>query len=224
MAERVKAIRKVDLEKPKSGKRVTSIIKQSKIKGLKPSILEMVIYVFIILLLTAGTYWRNKIWNSDVELWTDCVNKSPNKDRPHLRLGAIFIRQGRYQEAIAQFTEALRVNPDYAEAHANIGAVFIFQGKYPEAIAQFTEVLRINPDYAEAHYSLGVILIFQGKYQEAITEFTEALRIKPDYAEAHYELGIAYLAMGDRNSALREHEILKSKNPGLANALHKGIK
>jgi len=164
--------------------------KQSKIKLLRPYILEMAIYAFVILLLSAGTYWRNKIWNSDMELWTDCVKKSPNKDRPHLRLGAIFVRQGKYQEALAQFTEALRINPDYAEAHANVGAV----------------------------------LIFQRKYQEAFAQFTEALRIKPNYAEAHYELGTAYLAMGDRDSALRECEILKSKNPRLADALNRGIK
>jgi tetratricopeptide (TPR) repeat protein len=57
-----------------------------------------------------------------------------------------------------------------------------------------------------------------------MAQFTEALKIKPDYAEAHYELGTVYLAMGDRNSALREYEILKSKNPGLAEALYRGIK
>jgi len=156
MAKRVRTVKKADIENVPSGKRAKSATEQGKIKGRELYLLEITIYVLVILLLSAGTDWRNKVWNSEVELWTDCVRKSPDKDRPHLRLGAIFVRQGRYQEAMSRYTEALR--------------------------------------------------------------------IKPDYAEAHYELGTAYLAMGDRDSALREYEILKSKNPRLADALSKGIK
>jgi len=156
MGKRLKTIKKVDLEEPETTKRVKSITKESKIKGLDPYVLEMVIYVFVILLLSCGTYWRNEIWNNPVELWTDCTKKSPNKDRPHLMLGTIFIGQGKYQEAIDQFTEALRINPDLSLAH--------------------------------------------------------------------YNLGIAYLAIGGRNPALREYEILKTKNPRLANALYEKIK
>jgi len=224
MAKRVRTVKRADIENPPSGKGAKPVTEQGKTRGRELYLLEITIYVFVVLLLSAGTYWRNKVWKSEVELWTDCVRKSPDKDRPHLRLGAILVRQGRYQEAMAQFTDALRINPDSAEAHANMGAVFIFQGRYQEAMSRYTEALRIKPGYAEAHYSLGVIFIFQRKYREAIDKFTEALRIKSDYAEAHYELGTAYLAMGDRDSALREYEILKSKNPRLADALSKGIK
>ena len=186
---------------------------------LRTSILQIVICGLVIFLLGFGTYSRNEIWKSDVAVWTDCVRKSPNKDRPHLLLGDIFVRQGRYPEAIGQFNEALRANPNYAEAHANLGAVFIFQGRYPEAIAEYSEALRIKPRYSEARYCLGVISIFQGKYQEAIAQLTEALRINPDYTLAHYSLGTAYLSVGNRDLVLKEYEVLKTKNPRLANAL-----
>jgi tetratricopeptide (TPR) repeat protein len=151
MAKRVKTIKQVDLEELQSGKRAKSITMQGKIKELKPYVLETLIYVFVILFLSAGTYWRNNIWNSEVELWTDCVKKSSNKERPHTNLGSALGLQGRHQEAIAQYTEALRINPNYAEAHYNLGNALDHLGKYQEAIAQYTEALRINPNYAEAH-------------------------------------------------------------------------
>jgi Flp pilus assembly protein TadD len=64
----------------------------------------------------------------------------------------------------------------------------------------------------------------QGKYQEAISHLNEALRINPNYAKAHNNLGNAYLMVGNRGLALREYEILKTMNPGLANALYQKIK
>jgi len=41
---------------------------------------------------------------------------------------------------------------------------------------------------------------------------------------AHYNLGIACFMIGNRNLALKEYEILKTMNPGLANALYQMIK
>ena len=163
-----------------SRERANFIIKQSKIKQLTPYVLEIIFYVFVLILLITGTYSRNRIWNSDIELWTDCVKKSPNKDRPHCGLGNAYTDQGRYQEAIAQVTEALRINPNYVEAHCNLGFVYARQGRYQEAIAQFTEALRINPNYADAHYNLGNAYVRQRRYQEAIAQITEALRINPN--------------------------------------------
>jgi tetratricopeptide (TPR) repeat protein len=117
-----------------SRERANFIIGQSKIKQVTPYVLEILLYVFVLILLITGTYSRNRIWNSDIELWTDCVKKSPNKDRPHCGLGNAYTDQGRYQEAIAQFTEALRINPNYAEAHYNLGNAYARQGKYQKAV------------------------------------------------------------------------------------------
>ena len=75
MAKTVETIKRMNPVESQPGKRAKSITKQGKTKTLKPSVLEMVIYVLVIFLLVVGTYWRNKIWKSDVELWTDCVKK-----------------------------------------------------------------------------------------------------------------------------------------------------
>jgi tetratricopeptide (TPR) repeat protein len=190
MAKGNKIAKKTNPAEPQLRKRVKSITKQSKIKGLTPYVGEMIIYVFVILLLSVGSYWRNRIWNNEIEFWTDCVNKSPNKARPHNNLAGAFNGQGRYQEAIAQLTEALRLNPNFAEVHYNLGNAFNGQGRYQEAIAQLTEALRLNPNLAEAHNNLGN----------------------------------AYFAIGNRAAVLKEYEILKTMNLGLAKDLYEKIK
>ena len=224
MAEGIEVTKKSYLKEPLSRKRKKSLTKQSKTRGLTPYVGEIIVYGFLILLLSAATYWRNGIWNSETELWIDCVNKSPNKGRPHNNLGQAFLDQGRDQEAIAQFTEALRIDPTHLEAHNNLGNIFVRQGKYQEAVDHFTEALRVDPSHPAVHHNLGNALVGQGRYQEAIAQFTEALRINPDYAPTHYNLGSAYANIGDRVSAFEEYKILQTMNPDMASALYKKIR
>ena len=169
-----------------SRERVNFIIGQSKIKQVTPYVLEIIFYTFVLILLIAGTYSRNRIWNSDIGLWADCVKKSPNKDRPHAGLGSAYTDQGRYQEAIAQLTEALRINPHYAEAHYNLGSVYAHQRRYQEAITQFSEALRINPDYAEAHYNLGIAYRTMGDSSSAFKEYQILKKMNPGLANRFY--------------------------------------
>ena len=224
MAGRIKVIRKSYFEEPLSRKRKKSVTEQSRIGGRRPHVGEIIIFGFVILLLSAATYWRNGIWNSEIELMIDCVNKSPNKGRPHNNLGQVFLDQGRDQEAVAQFTEALRIDPDHLESHNNLGNILVRQGKYQEAVDHFTEALRVDPNHPAAHHNLGNALFGQGKYQEAIAQFTEALRINPNYAATRYNLGSAYVKIGDRVSALEEYKILRTMNPDMASALYKKIR
>ena len=145
---------------------------------------EIIIYGLVILLLVIGTYWRNRVWKSELEVWTDCVRKSPNKDRPHYNLGNVFLKQGKYEEAINQYKEALRINREHTEAHNNLGSVFLKQGKYQEAINQYKEALRINPDFAEAHYNLGDAYLMIGKRGLGLIEYEILKRISPGLAGA----------------------------------------
>ena len=103
-------------EGPRSGKMVRCTMLQNVVERLNDHVGEIIIYGFVILLLTSGSYSRNRIWNSGLELWTDCVQKSPNKKRPHNNLGTVFLNQGKYPEAIPHINEALRINPYYAYA------------------------------------------------------------------------------------------------------------
>jgi tetratricopeptide (TPR) repeat protein len=133
MSKRFKTIKEVDLEEPRSAKGARCATMQSVVQRPKLHVGEMIICGLLILLLMTGTYWRNRVWSSEVELWTDCVKKPPHKDRPHNNLGRAFLDQGRSQEAISHLNEALRINPEFSEVHYNLGNVFSNQGKYQEA-------------------------------------------------------------------------------------------
>lgn len=128
-------------------------------------------------------------------------------------LGIVLGKQGRVDEAIAQFRKAVRIDPSLADARSNLALALQKAGKLDEALAQCREALQINPNFAEGHYNLGCVLFQRGEVEEALHEFQEALRIRPDYGEARYNLNIAFSRWGQIRNALAEQRAALEKRP-----------
>jgi hypothetical protein len=64
-AKRFKTIKEVGLDEPRSGDRAKCTTMGSVIERPKPHVGEILIYGLLILLLMAGTYSRNRVWNSE---------------------------------------------------------------------------------------------------------------------------------------------------------------
>jgi hypothetical protein len=146
------------------------------------------IFVTVIIVFSVLTYSRNNIWSSEIALWQDNVEKSPQKARPHNILGNVLNKQDRTEEAIEHYIHALRIKPDYEEAHYNLGSVLNKHGRTEEAIEHYLQALRINPESEEAHNNLAISLVHIGNIERAIAHFRKALHINPDFVAAKNNL------------------------------------
>lgn len=142
------------------------------------------VYVMLaaVLALSGAAYARNSVWQDGVRLWSNAVEGSPNKPRPHYSLGAAFMDQGRTDEAVNEYKTAIRLKPDYAEAHYNLGVAYIAQGRLDEAINEYEISVRLKPDYADAHNNLGLAYMDKGRFGDALREFRILLMISPKHA------------------------------------------
>ena len=136
------------------------------------------------------------------------------------------LKNGNYDQAIADFTEAIRFNPNYSSAYNGRGLAIWKQGMWSRdnanrAIADFTEAIRLNPNNAEAHFNLGVVKWNWSGREIGIANFSEAIRINPNYVEAYYERALQYHNLGNFNRAIADYEIVLrlSPNYGLARQL-----
>jgi len=165
-----------------------------------------------------GTFERNRVWQDELVLFSDCVEKSPDKARARNALGGALFDRGRVQEAIVQYSESLRLDPDYASAHYNLAIALAEKGDADQAIRHYREALRITPEDPSMHTNLGIELFQQGKEDEAMEHYTQALKIDPDFENAHIHMGIALAANGRIPEAIQHYSEALRINPASAQA------
>lgn len=113
--------------------------------------------------------------------------------------GAALLKQGKLEDAVAEFRQAVEMAPAYAVAHTNLAYAYDRQGRIDEAIATYRKVLELEPGNALARNNLGTLYSKNGLYGEAIREFEELLQRDPANATARGNLEAAR-----RNSALAQ--------------------
>ena len=130
-----------------------------------------IVLAFIVLILVAGTFHRNRVWQSEVTLWEDVVRKSPNKERPRNTLGAVYLDTGQLERAYVELTKAVEINPVSWAAHVNLGtlharrarSVYEETGSAPEALMVmqqavkcYEKALALSPGSPEVHAMLAM--------------------------------------------------------------------
>jgi protein O-mannosyl-transferase len=167
---------------------------------------------------SVATYQRNKVWQNELTLWSDVVQKSPQKGRGYNNLGLAYADRNRWSEAIQAYKTALVLRPKFAEAHNNLGFASHESGHREEAIREFQTASALKPDYAEPHNNLGNIYQELGRSNEALREYQTAITLNPEFADAHNNLGNVYQELGRRDEAVREFQTALALKPGYAEA------
>ena len=179
----------------------------------KPKWLGIAVLCVLVTVCCVWTYERNSVWSDEVALWKDCVEKSPNKARPHNNLGLVLAEQGDLEEAMGYYSKALNIKPDDVEVLNNLGLALAGQGRLEEAISHYSKALKIKPDFVGPIYNLGLALAEQGSLEEAISHFSRAVKIKPDFAEAYNNLGVALDEQGKFEEAISYYSKALKINP-----------
>jgi Tfp pilus assembly protein PilF len=133
---------------------------------------------------------------------------NPGFSKARSNKGKVFLEQGKFDAAIAQFTEMAAARPD-AEAHYLLGAAYARKGEFERSIQPFKAALSLRPDWPKAYNDLALAYLLLGKYELAIRNYNEALRLKPDYPAAINNLRIALEKQAEINEAVRK----KKKGP-----------
>jgi len=174
----------------------------------------------MVLLLSWGTMERNKVWGSRLELWKDCVKKSPNKARPHNNLGVAYKNMDLFSEAIPEFRKALELNPHYIEAYRNLNFAYMKKGSVDEAIQGFQKLLTLNPKDVESRANLGEAYVRKGLLNEATSESQRTLELDPENLNACKNLAMVYSKKGMLDEAIKTFRKVLEIDPFDAEALN----
>jgi Flp pilus assembly protein TadD len=166
----------------------------------------MAILLPIVLVLSAVSYARNGVWQTEISLWEDVVKKSPAVGHNHTQLAIAYDEDGRTEDAMRAYKNAIVLDPLQAVARNNLGLHYVRLGRIEEGIHEYHETIRISPKDHMAYINLGVAYYTLRRDKDAIREYRRALQLEPADPITHYNLGLTYERAGRAEEAIREYQ------------------
>ncbi len=123
----------------------------------------------------------------------------------HAEAGMDLQKQGKQNEAIAEFRKVAELMPELAAAHVNLGQAIMQGGDFSGAIPPLKRALELNPDLIGAHQMLGYSLLAAGYAAEAIPHLEKI--------QAVDALGVAQLKAGRYAEAIGNLQAALAKRP-----------
>ena len=166
------------------------------------------------------TVARNRVYASEVSLWTDTVVKAPGNPYSHNNLGIALSAAGNLPAAVEEFRRACTINPKYAEAQDNLGLALAQSGRLGEAIEHYHQAIALRANYAEARANLGVALFSVGRPSEGLEEFRKAVALDPRYAPTRSNYAAALASVGRLGEAIEQYRTVIAQGAVSAETLY----
>lgn len=196
--------------------RLTSRLSRAESPWRTPAVAAVV----AIMLLFAGlTVARNRIWNDELALWKDTVEKTPATWSTHYGYGDALRRDAEHRLGRAQQTNArgdgATARTEYSRAVKNL----------QDAVEQYSLALLFRPDHADSLLNRGIChaMLVQtgGGVPEAAlaeTDFTRVLEVEPKNTKALNNMGNLLLIRGDHAGARDRYTQVTGIDPRNLNA------
>lgn len=117
-------------------------------------------------------------------------------------LGNLYLRLGRFDEAVAALRRALKLDPQFALAWVNLADAWRIQGKEKEVAATLREGLARLPRSADLLHALGLAQVRKGDRTAALASLAQAAKLAPDRARYAYVWAVALHSAGRRQEAI----------------------
>jgi len=105
-------------------------------------------------------------------------------------------KEGKLQDAAAEYELVVRQDPNLAEANHNLGLVYYRLADYESCAERLRAALRLKPSLAGSQLFLGLAEFRLGEFQDSAKHLEAALQIEPDNREALLFLLRNQLALG----------------------------
>ena len=106
--------------------------------------------------------------------------------------GEVYLREGKFDEAIDDFNTAIEIQLKLVAAYNNRGLAYGRKGENDLAINDFNTAIKLQPEFAEAYNNRGNVYDDKDDFEKAIADFNTAIALKPDFVEAYVNRGVAY--------------------------------
>jgi tetratricopeptide (TPR) repeat protein len=125
------------------------------------------------------------------ELFRRVIALDPKSGAAHINLGVIYMRERRWEDALAELHQAETISPKVSGIQLNIGLIYYRKSDFDAAIEPFSKVLKLEPDSLQASYLLGLCYFFTNRYKAAVETLAPLWKQESTNLNYLYVLSIA---------------------------------
>lgn len=141
-----------------------------------------------------------------VEFYQDCLKFKGHLQLPAQRLAAIYFKDGRLDEAIAQYEPMSRHYPDDISTLVTLGHLYTAAGQYGKAIETFNTAILIHPDNFITQDETVDQLLCAGHLEEALDHVDVLMADQPERADLIAKHADILAAMGATSDAIVQYQ------------------
>jgi tetratricopeptide (TPR) repeat protein len=146
---------------------------------------------YLCLRVRGGIDVEQRNWNGANYWFARAAALAPSIPFAYAEWGAMLLREGKYEEAIAKFREANIKGPHYADPLEMWGEALIAKNRSDLALAKFAEADKYAPNWGRLHLKWGEALLYSGKRDEAKKQFALAAGLDLSAADRAQLAGVS---------------------------------
>jgi Flp pilus assembly protein TadD len=108
----------------------------------------------------------------------------------HRNSGMQYFKQGKNEQALAEFQLVVRLEPNDAKTFNNLGNVYLKMSRMDDAHTAFERSVTLDPNQSVTHGNWGTVYFQQGRYPRAREEWETALKLDSKNETARQNLEI----------------------------------
>jgi tetratricopeptide (TPR) repeat protein len=149
-----------------------------------------------------------------LELFQKAKDLAPDNADPYVQMGAVYLEQQHYPQALTAYEEALTRDPDRIEALASVAKILALKGNQRAGFARVEQQLDKTEDSrAEIYELLGRLSLDRQDYEKALNYLNKAEELKPDLLSASLLIADIYMRQGKFDLAITQAEKIIGKHP-----------
>jgi protein O-mannosyl-transferase len=164
------------------------------------------------------THLRNRVYYSELAMWTDVTGKVPTNPRAWVSLGDVWTAAEEYELAEQCYQRSLRLYPNFTYAHSEYGRLLTKLHRFDEAREHFTAALECTPGDDHTLAELGLMYLEQGRADEAIDCNLRSLEKNPTNCALRVNLAAALILAGRPNEAIEQCRLALTQDPEFVDA------
>ena len=125
------------------------------------------------------------------DMFRRVIALDPKSGAAHINLGVTYMRERRWDDALAELHRAETMSPNVPGIQLNIGLAYYRKSDFDAAIEPFSETLKLQPNSLQASYLLGLCYFFTNRYKAAADTLTPLWEQESTNLNYLYVLSIA---------------------------------